>query len=285
MNLNSEWPTLLLASWRGRPDGENGGGKLVEALQAQCIDARWVVWDDPSVDWAQADAVAIRSAWDYHERLPEFLRWARGIAGVTHLLNGADAVAWSSDKAYLLDLARVGVPIVPTMQPERVSAGLAESFARWGSVVVKPRVGAGGSGVTVLDAPPSLNATRAGCHESGCRTYDDGTWLAQPHVPSVHTLGESSVFVFGGVPVTQVDKTARRRAVALDADRAGVAAAAVQAAAWSIGRLPDYARVDLLNWQGRWCVSELELIEPSLYLDVEPSNAQHFAALVRECLL
>jgi hypothetical protein len=35
---------------------------------------------------------------------------------------------------------------------------------------------------------------------------------------------------------------------------------------------------------GAWAVSELELIEPGLYLDVEPANADRFAGLVRSLL-
>ncbi len=43
------------------------------------------------------------------------------------------------------------------------------------------------------------------------------------------------------------------------------------------GRPMDYLRVDLLRWEDAWVVSELELIEPGLYLDVSPANAGPFA--------
>jgi hypothetical protein len=46
------------------------------------------------------------------------------------------------------------------------------------------------------------------------------------------------------------------------------------------GRPMDYLRVDLLQWQDAWVVSELELIEPGLYLEVSPANAGPFADLV-----
>ena len=42
----------------------------------------------------------------------------------------------------------------------------------------------------------------------------------------------------------------------------------------------SYARVDLMRWQDGWAVSELELIEPGLYLDIAPANAGRFADLV-----
>ena len=50
------------------------------------------------------------------------------------------------------------------------------------------------------------------------------------------------------------------------------------------GRPLDYLRVDLLRWEDAWVVSELELIEPGLYLDVSPANAGPFADLVQSRL-
>lgn len=44
------------------------------------------------------------------------------------------------------------------------------------------------------------------------------------------------------------------------------------------------ARADLLQWEGAWVVSELELIEPGLYLDVLESNAAASAEMVTRVL-
>ena len=73
-------PHVLLATFALLPDGEPGGD-LVAALAAQGCTARWATWDDPTVDWAAADLVAVRATWDYHRRLPDFLAWARGPSG------------------------------------------------------------------------------------------------------------------------------------------------------------------------------------------------------------
>ncbi len=73
--------------------------------------------------------------------------------------------------------------------------------------------------------------------------------------------------------------------VPLDPERARLAEEAVAA----VGRLgllvPAYARVDVMLWEERWVVSELELIEPGLYLDVDPGNAAPFADLLADLLL
>ena len=98
-------PSVLLVTFNLMPEGEPGGAVLVPALAERGIDARWVCWDDPAVDWFAADLVAVRSTWDYHRRLPAFLAWAREVEAVTPVLNGADVFAWNADKAYLAELA------------------------------------------------------------------------------------------------------------------------------------------------------------------------------------
>ena len=92
--------------------GEPGHEALDEALRARGIDASWAVWDDADVDWSTADLVAVRSTWDYMERVDEFLGWAERIDPV--LLHGSRVFRWNVDKRYLLDLGTAGVPIVPS---------------------------------------------------------------------------------------------------------------------------------------------------------------------------
>ncbi|GAA1945365.1 ATP-grasp domain protein [Nocardioides panacihumi] len=275
-------PRILLATYQLMPDGEPGGGALLTALTARGIDAAWARWDDPAADWAGADLVAVRSTWDYYRRAPEFLAWVRGLP---RLLNGADVIAWNADKAYLCELPAAGIPTVPTelLDDATLVDGLATAVERWGTVVVKPRTGAGGVGVCVVSsaADDRLEGLVA------------APWVVQPLVESVRTTGETSVFVFAGAPAAQVQKVpgggdirvnelygGSSRPVPLTREHAALAEAAVRAAADRHGHPIDYARVDMLTYDDRLVVSELELIEPGLYLDVEPGNADGFADMV-----
>ena len=275
---------VLLATFALMPDGEPGGDLLVEALAERGVDAAWACWDDPDVDWAAARLVAVRSTWDYHRRCAEFLAWARRTSVATPLLNGPEVFAWNADKAYLVELAD-HVPTVPTrlLDDATLVPGLGAALESWGSVVIKPRTGAGGVGVVVAE---SLRDERL-------EGLTAAPWVVQPLVASVRTTGESSVYVLGGGAVGQVDKSVsgeeirvhelyggRSRPVALGEEQAVVAEDAVRAAAGLTGADLTYARVDLMRWEDRWVVSELELIEPGLYLDVEPANAVRFADLV-----
>lgn len=279
---------MLLVTCSTMPDGEPGAAVLDRVLAERGIDARWVAWDDPAVDWTSADLVAVRSTWDYDTRPEEFLAWARRIeADGARLLNGAEVFAWNVDKAYLVELAGTGVAVVPTIAVEG-EWELPPAVAEFGRAVVKPRTGAGGRGVVVFDmvdgGPPELD-------ESQLR---EGPWVVQPLVESVRTEGETSVFVIDGKPISQVSKVpsdgeirvheeygGTSRAVVLDEEASGLARAAMAAAAGLLGRDLPYGRADLMRLaDGRLAVSELELVEPGLYLDIVPGNADPFADLV-----
>ena len=277
-------PRVLLATFTLMPDGEPEGHLVTAALERRGIGSEWVVWDDPAVDWAAADLVAVRATWDYHRRTAEFLAWAREVESRTRLLNGADLFDWNADKSYLVGLADL-VPCVPTalLDDRTLVAGLTDAAGRWGSVVIKPRVGASGLGVLVVTGPEDYNL----------QMLAPAPWVVQPLVESVRTVGETSIYVFGGRAVSQVDKRTggdevrvheayggSSTAMPLDPDRGALAEAAVAAVGSEQGREPAYARVDVMRWQDAWVVSELELIEPGLYLDIDPANAELFADLV-----
>jgi glutathione synthase/RimK-type ligase-like ATP-grasp enzyme len=280
--------TVLLATCAAMPDGEPGHEALEAALAARGIDVAWVAWDDASVDWDAAPLVVVRSTWDYTTRAEEFLTWTHKL-DQSRLLNGADVFAWNHDKAYLTDLG--SLPVVPTRlasSPEEYAAALDE----FGTVVVKPRVSAGGAGLIVVSDPLD---PRLGQAIQSHPTYEPvgGPWIAQPLVESVRTRGEVSVFLLAGRVVSQVDKLpvgdevrvheefgGASRPVPIDPAVAEVASTADAWLAERFGRPLDYVRVDLLQHEGEWVVSELELIEPGLYLDVLPANAEPFADLV-----
>ena len=273
--------SVLLVTSRDLPTGEPGAAALDAALAARDVDAQWVVWDDPAVDWAAADLVAVRSTWDYTVRSAEFLAWAHSL-DQSRLLNGADVFAWNHDKRYLLDLHQL--PTVPTAWLTS-AAQLVAAVDDLGTAVVKPAVGAGGEGLAVVGA---------GIDEATAAAYvDAGAVVVQPLVTSIRTHGEVSVFIIDGEPVCQVDKLPvgdevrvheefGGASVPVDIDPA-IAKVALAANDWltqRFGRELDYVRVDLLSYGDEWVVSELEAIEPGLYLDILPANAEPFADLI-----
>ena len=277
--------SVLLATSGDLPDGEPGAAVLDAELASRGIDATWARWDDPAVDWDAADLVAVRSTWDYVQRPTEFLRWARSL-DQARLLNGADVFEWNHDKRYLLDLD--SLPVVPTAWVTSATQ-LVAAVDALGTAVVKPAIGAGGDGLAVLEA--GLEEDQAASH------VERGAVVVQPLVESIHTRGEASVYVLDGRLTQRFDKLpAGRGDVRVHEEFGGVVRAvetgdvgdlamrAHVAMGERFGRPLDYLRVDLLHWDGAWVVSELELIEPGLYLDVSPANAAPFADLVQSRL-
>ncbi|CAM3413291.1 hypothetical protein NODU109028_15845 [Nocardioides dubius] len=279
---------VLLVTSRAWPQGEPGGELLLQAFSERGIDAAWAIWDDDDVDWAGARLVALRSPWDYHERFAEFLAWLSRIeADGARVLNGVDVVRWNTDKAYLVQLAEAGVPVVPTLLAEGEEE-LPAAIAEFGTAVVKPRTAAGGRGVVVFDmdegGPADLDESR----------LEPGPWVVQPLVESIRTEGEWSVYVLGGEAVSAARKVpgvgeirvhehfgGHTEAAELGAEQADVALRTVAGAEALLGHRLPYARVDAMRLaDGTLAVSELEVTEPGLYLDVLPQNAARFADVV-----
>ncbi len=131
---------VLLATCDRLPEGDEDAVLLGEALARHGVDSTWASWDAAGVAWADS-LVVLRSPWDYTDRRAEFLAWVDGLPNVA---NAADVVHWSSDKTYLLDLERHGLPIVPTVV---VEPGGGWAWPDTDDVVVNPSVGDGSRGV------------------------------------------------------------------------------------------------------------------------------------------
>ena len=260
------------------------------ALQRAGVSVDVLDWDDPEANWSRFDRVVLRSAWDYPQRLPEFLSWLEEVDAVSDLVNPPPLVHWSLDKQYLTELAEAGVPITPTVfvPPASVARFPAGDF------VVKPAVGAGSRDASSYgpDQHQAAAAHVARLHAAG------QTVLVQPFVKSVATEGEWPLVFFDGqfshaaskrVALPQAgaveDLFAAETNAGHDATEAQieVAQAAVDLVSARLG-MPTYARVDLVRDDaGQFCVLEVELIEPSLFLPyTDLAAAERFAAaLVR----
>jgi hypothetical protein len=267
---------------------------LTAALALAGAGSEIVDWDDPGVEWARFDLVVPRSAWDYAERLPEFLDWAERVTRLTTLLNPLAVARWNTDKHYLGELARAGAPVVPTWYVEpgedagrRLDELLAADACR--ELVVKPAVGAGSR-----DARRHARRERAQILAHIAPLLASGrSVMLQPYLESVDHSGETALMYIDGrfshairkgalLPVAGAPATAGLFAAeeiiprAPGADELAAAERILRAAPFE--RLA-YARVDLLrDPAGSPRLLELELTEPSLFLAHAPGSAGRFAA-------
>jgi glutathione synthase/RimK-type ligase-like ATP-grasp enzyme len=250
------------------------------ALREAGVDVEVVVWDDPAVRWDSYDRVVLRSTWDYPQRLDRFLPWLEAVAEVTDLRNPVPMLRWSLDKHYLADLDRARVPITPTTF---VEPGQDPVFPA-GDFVLKPAIGAGSRDAASY-GPDEHDTARTHAR----RLHDLGaTVLLQPLLKSVAEHGEWPMVFFAG----QYSHAASKRVAlpraalvddlfaeetnapyAADANQIATAQQAIAVVTERFG-VPLYARVDLVrDDDGKPCVLELELVEPSLFLPQAPPEA------------
>jgi glutathione synthase/RimK-type ligase-like ATP-grasp enzyme len=291
-------PSVALVSARAAHALDEDLPILITAFAAAGAQAEIADWDDPDVDWGRFDLALLRSAWDYTERLPQFLAWVERTAALTALLNPVTVVRWNSDKHYLQTLGRAGLPVVPTsfvevgIDPRPV---LAEFLARHActEVVVKPAVGAGSRDARrharsateeiLAHIRPLLAAGRS--------------MMLQPYLDGVDRDGETALMFIDGRfshairkgPLLPAGAPATTALFAAEDIRTRVPGADELAVAERVmAQLPFgpllYGRIDLIRDEGgRPCVLELELTEPSLYVSYEPASAERLvtAALSR----
>lgn len=238
-------------------------------------------WTDPG-DLSDFDLVMPLVAWGYHLDPP---RWHALLGRLEHegakVLNPVPLLSWNSDKRYLAELGGKGIAVIPTRLVEALDeAALAEARAEYGDdLVIKPPVSAAADGTHRLGLGDPLPA------DAKFREM-----LVQPFLRSVAEEGEYSIMLFGGRfshAVVKRPKAGDYRvqphlggteqpcappAGAIELAQAALAAAPAEAA---------YARVDMVrDGTGALAIIELELIEPSLWLQHAPDGGASFAEIV-----
>ncbi|HKE00748.1 MAG TPA: hypothetical protein VKE69_07055, partial [Planctomycetota bacterium] len=88
---------VALATSADLPDLAEDDRGLLDELRARGAEADPTVWSEPSVEWSAYDAVVVRSCWDYHLRLDEFVGWIDRVErdGV-RLLNPPELLRWNA---------------------------------------------------------------------------------------------------------------------------------------------------------------------------------------------
>jgi glutathione synthase/RimK-type ligase-like ATP-grasp enzyme len=267
-------------------------------LEKLGVAVRPAVWSDPSVNWGAADLCVLRSTWDYHRRSDDFTRWIDDVSRRTQLINPAGIVRWNAHKFYLRELQRAGVAVVASEWLERgtpVDLAMLLQARGWGEAVVKPARGASAQGVVhVRRTPEGLAAGEAYLRD--LLTHGDA--IVQPYLESIATHHERALTFIGGAYSHAVTKAPFMHAHARLGDRAGMPPGAsgevpvearddeLRLATAALRASPPghvYARVDVVrDDEGRLCVLEVELIEPTLYLYADRSAPARLARAIVE---
>lgn len=272
-------PRVALVTCRVLPEPDPDQELMLGALRQAGLDADMLPWDDAGADPASFDLCVLRSCWDYHADAERFLRWIDHASARSTLLNPAPVVRQNVHKRYLEGLERAGLPTVPTAFLDRgcdTTLGEVLGERGWDDVVVKPCVSAGSANTRRFR--PEGYAEGERFLASLLSTRD---MMVQPYLPSVESGGERSAIWIDGSCTHAIAKQPRFHDQ--DESVSGVLpvtpeeAAMMQKALAEVGEGLLYARLDTMRGpRGERLVSELELIEPSLFFVQSPPALEAF---------
>ncbi len=239
-------------------------------------------WSDPG-DLAAFDLVMPLVAWGYHHDQP---RWHGLLDKLErdgpYTLNPVPLLRWNSDKRYLTELGERGIRTIPTRLVEALDdTNLEEARAAFGErLVIKPPVSAAADGTYLLGPADPIPAAVIG-----------RSMMVQPFLPSVAEEGEYSCMLFGGRFSHAIVKRPRAGDYRVQPHLGGTEvpcdppSGAIELSEAALGAAPAeacYARVDMIrDSDGELAIIELELIEPSLWLEHSADRGESFVAAIR----
>ncbi|UUO23588.1 hypothetical protein FGD67_10355 [Colwellia sp. M166] len=247
-----------------------------------------VSWRNSAVNWSDYDVVVIRSPWDYQDDMASFVKVLESIEqSSARLENSLAVVQWNINKIYLTQLEADGVTIVPTLWPETFNAdNLAGYFSHFSTeqMVLKPRVSANADNTFWLTQDNYQNKVA-----ELNTAFAHRELMVQPFMADICQEGEFSLFYFNGVFSHAILKTPAKGDFRVQEEHGGgllsvTPELALKAAAnktmQAISKLHGellYARIDFVRHQDSFALMEAELIEPSLYFNMDAASPQRFA--------
>ena len=244
-----------------------------------------ISWHDASQNYDEFNVVVVRSTWDYQQHEQAFIECLQSIDNSKAILeNSLSTMQWNISKTYLRTLNQEGVPIIPTIWCDQLSTSdLEDAFSKLNSqeIVIKPYVSANSDFTYRLDAP-SLKAQSAKIFEE----YSNKSAMIQPFIKSVIEQGEYSLFYFDGQFSHAISKHPKAGDFRVQEEHGGElklvtpTRAQFHLAQKTLSVLPDqplYARIDIVDLGSQLAIIEVELIEPSLYFNMDEDAAERFA--------
>jgi O-ureido-D-serine cyclo-ligase len=229
----------------------------------------------------------LRATWDYARRYDAFLAWAERVASASRLVNPLDVVRWNTDKHYLAELSRAGIEVVHT---DFIEPGGPIELPRHEPLVVKPAISVGAKD-TVRYAAGEIAAATA--HVEALLATGRSV-LVQPYLERVDEVGETALVFFDGSlshairkgPILEEGAPANEQLFAPEDIRPrDPTAAEIVLARRALAAVPKseqltYARIDLVPDGDRPVVLEVELTEPSLFLEYSGGGVDRLAEAI-----
>jgi len=260
----------------------------IEPLKKLGWDVTTLSWRQTVRSWDDFEAVVIRTPWDYQESPDEFLAVLDEIEkSSARLENPLSIVRWNLDKGYLGEMESRGCRIVPTIWD---GACAPDELARWQDHF----------GVRELIIKPTVSGTAMHTYRMSVLdpvledVFKTRRFMVQPFMPNIIAEGEYSLFYFNGGFSHAINKSPKPADFRVQEEHGGIITSVVPSnnlrrvsdqVLATIGEPLLYARVDFVrDDEGKFCLMELELIEPALYLRTDPRAPAAFANAINTCL-
>jgi glutathione synthase/RimK-type ligase-like ATP-grasp enzyme len=263
---------------------------LIEPMKNIGWIAEEVSWRNKNINWSDYDAVIVRSTWDYQNDSEKFVGVLEKINDVSHLENDIDLMKWNMNKNYLFDLEQKDVKIINTIWEKSFNPDLSDEYfekLNTDEIIIKPNISANADNTFRLTKEKlkyNLKVLE--------KTFNDREFMVQPFLNSIIEEGEYSLFFFNGKFSHSVLKKPKENDFRVQEEHGGdiqpfkVSSELIMIAEDIINKLstiPLYGRVDLVrNNHNKFALIELELIEPSLYLNKDDQSPFRFVKAFEE---
>ena len=259
---------------------------IISPLREFGWDCDFVSWESRNIDWDQYKSVIIRSTWNYQEKFENFIKVLSEIdTSSAFLYNSIDIVKWNINKQYLNDLEEKKIEIVPSMFYMNFnSKEIYELFSSFNSkkLIIKPCISANADFTYILDQN-SFNDII----DTLKVFFKKREFIIQPFIENIKFEGEYSLIFFGNKLSHALLKTPKNSDFRVQEEHGGILKSIINPeidlikfGERVIENLPEpclYSRVDIVKHNNKFLLMEVELIEPSLYFNMDSKSSSRFA--------
>ena len=261
---------------------------IVQPLSKLGWECEFIPWDSISINWDDFDAVIIRSTWDYQQKEKLFFKTLQSIeASTATLYNSLDTVKWNINKRYLLELEKENISIIPTRLYDSFDFDIVNqlfSFFNENKLIIKPCVSANADDTFILEQNKmgSLKPVLE-------NTFSQKDFLVQPFIKNIRIEGEYSLIYFGNRLSHVLLKTPKNGDFRVQEEHGGILktinkpeSSLIDFGNKVMETIPYqclFSRVDVVRGSNNYLLMEVELIEPSLYFNMDLNSPQMFAEI------
>lgn len=244
-----------------------------------------VSWHAENPNYDQYDMVVVRSTWDYQSSPEKFAEVLSQIEqSSAELQNPYKLMLWNFSKHYLQDFEASGVPILPTIwldEFDNQAIQNAYSHFNTAEIIIKPWVSANADFTYRL-----TEQTFKSEWQNIKQALAGKPIMVQKFEKNILALGEFSLFYFADQYSHAINKRPCAGDFRVQEEHGGELVSVMPTedmlslAQKTIKCLPYkslYARIDILETDEGLAIIEVELIEPSLYFNMDDGSAKRFA--------